>query len=178
VVAAIWQWVAAVVPTPLGGVVIGALATLVGGFGGSLALGRIESRREKQRHAEAHAAAVRAVFTELAGNVATIRECERMQSTERLAVSREAYTALLLPLFSGRMPNQTASELAAAYAYLARIDKCEPAARWDIMLQAKPVCDKAAENLFDYAQSTLKLRFWGDRISPASPLLSKDSREN
>jgi hypothetical protein len=159
-VASMWQWVVVAVPTPLGGVVIGALATLIGGFGGSLALGRIEARREERRQARAHAAAVRAVIAEMMGNIAFIRGCVQAGSMQKLGVSHEAYTAVLLPLFSGRLPDSTASELAAAYSHLVRLERCEANARWEVMLEAHEPCEKAGTSLLDYALSTLKLRFY------------------
>jgi hypothetical protein len=103
------RWIGRAVTTPTGGVILGGVVTIIGGFAGSIFLARRDDAREQAHQRMEHAAAVKAVVFELSANV-IVASAGRGTAI----ASTKAYDSLLLPLFH-TLPPDVATKVALAY---------------------------------------------------------------
>lgn len=137
------------------GAIVGAVAAIVGGIGGAWLI----SNRDDRRRVLEHKAAVRAVLQELAGNLATLRTCQTKDSANELAVVHSAYSSLLVPLLSYRLPERVATLLGKAYGRLLAVDRVAENAKWDAFVAGGSDYEDAHRALMGYATGTLKMTF-------------------
>lgn len=135
------------------GASIGALGAIFGGFLGAWFVGR----RDDSRRLAEHKAAVRAVLQELAGNLDTLRRIDEEANPRRLGAVTSAYSSLLVPLFSYRMPERVASHLGKAYGQLMLVDRVEGGR--GVFLDGADDYLTAQQELLAYAKKTLRLKF-------------------
>lgn len=136
-----------------GGVLVGAIIGALGAIAGGLVGAWLIGRRDEARRLVEHKAAVRAVLLELLGNLATVGTCKHFGRPKEMAIVTTAYSSLLVPLFSHRMPEDVASDVGKAYAQLMLADKAQ--SKWELFLGGEEYYDKAFNALGTYAWRTL-----------------------
>jgi len=146
-VSALGQWVLSGINTPLGGVVIGAVAALGGGLGGAVLLAWLEDRRETSRSLVAHKGAVRAVVYELNTNRTSLQLMQQQGSLRSMFIYDRAYHLALFDLVSA-LPGGLATDIAQAYAVTAALRDTR---EFGLVKQALEATDKAQSGLMSYA---------------------------
>lgn len=96
---------------------------------------------------------------ELAGNLATLNACRQMGSPNEMGVVYSAYSSLLVPLFSDRLPERVAWYLGKAYGRLMLVDRVYDTSKWDEFMMSETDYLEARRALMAYAKDTFRLKF-------------------
>jgi hypothetical protein len=129
--------------------IIGAGGAILGALVGALVGGAILWFVQVLRSAAAHRAAVIAVMTELGANQSVLAVVIEQQSPRNLVVTRDVYTAMLAPLYSG-LPSAAALAVGKAYGRLAMLQGSASQFEW--VQPAYDACEKAGLELRKHAK--------------------------
>ena len=135
------------------GAIIGAMAAIAGGLGGSLLLAGREERREGARALTAHESAVRAVLYEMNTNFTSLTAMQRQNSLTMLFVDDRIYHDSLDRLLA-QLPGDLATDVAEAYFLVAGLRATH---EFGFVKTALDRTALAKDHLFTYATDKLGL---------------------